>query len=340
MLGDALQRLRVILRGRARPWRDHSVLEAEPLVGDDHLGIEIILRAEPVAGRAGAERVVEREQPGLDLGDGEAGDRAGEFGGEDGALAAIGALGDHDAVGEVERRLDRIGKPRADPLAHDDAVNDDLDVVLQLLVEALALVEVGRLVDLHHRAVDLDAGEAAFLQIEQLLAVLALAAADDRRQEEEPRALLHRQDAVDHLRDGLALDRQPGRRRIRDADSREEQPHIVVDLGHRADRRARILRRRLLLDRDRRRQALDRIDVGLLHELEELPGIGRQALDIAALALGIDGVESERRLARARQPGDHHQAVARHVDVDVLEVVLARAANPDLLHGESYSRAG
>ena len=135
--------------------------------------------------------------------------------------------------------------------------------------------------------------------------------------------------AVDHLRHGLADDRQAGRRRIGHADPRPQQAHVVVDLGHRADRRARVARGRLLLDRDRRRQALDQIDIGLLHQLEELPGIGRQALDIAALALGIDRVEGERRLARARQAGDHHQAVARQVDVDVLEIVLARAADGD-----------
>ena len=72
-------------------------------------------------------------------------------------------------------------------------------------------------------------------------------------------------------------------------------------------------------------------DVGLLHQFEELPRIGRQALDIAALALGIDRVEGERGFARARQPGDHHQAVARQFDIDVLEVVLPRAADADLL---------
>src|SRR5690606_15082668 len=64
---------------------------------------------------------------------------------------------------------------------------------------------------------------------------------------------------------------------------------------------------------------------------EELARIGRQALDIAALALGIDGVEGERRLAGAGQAGHHDQPVARQVEVYVLEVVLARAANGDEL---------
>ncbi len=36
------------------------------------------------------------------------------------------------------------------------------------------------------------------------------------------------------------------------------------------------------------------VDVRLLQHVEELAGIGRQRLDIAPLALGIDGVEGER----------------------------------------------
>ena len=42
------------------------------------------------------------------------------------------------------------------------------------------------------------------------------------------------------------------------------------------------------------------LDVGLLHHLEELARIGRERLDVAALPLGIDGVEGEARLARCR----------------------------------------
>ena len=62
--------------------------------------------AEAVAGRAGAERVVEREQPRLDLGDGEAGDRAGEFLGEQDALVRL-------VRGLVDARPRRSGWRRA-----------------------------------------------------------------------------------------------------------------------------------------------------------------------------------------------------------------------------------
>ena len=121
----------------------------------------------------------------------------------------------------------------------------------------------------------------------------------------------------------------PAVRAVRDADARVEQPQVVVDLGDRADGRARVARRRLLVDRDRRRQALDEVDVGLVHLAEELPGVRRQRLDVAALALGVDRVERQRRLARARQTGEHDQLVAREHEVDVAEVVLARPADDD-----------
>ena len=56
----------------------------------------------------------------------------------------------------------------------------------------------------------------------------------------------------------------------------------------------------------------------LLHAIEELPRVGREALDVAALALGVEHVEREARLARARHAGDDRQASERDVDVDAL----------------------
>ena len=92
------------------------------------------------------------------------------------------------------------------------------------------------------------------------------------------------------------------------------------------------MRGRLLLDRDRRRQALDVVDVGLLHHAQELARVGRQRLDVAALAFGVDGVERERGFAGTGQAGDHDQLVARQVEIDVLQVVRPRAADADEVH--------
>ena len=108
-----------------------------------------------------------------------------------------------------------------------------------------------------------------------------------------------------------------------------EQAQVVVDLGDRADGRARVAARRLLVDGDRGRQALDEIDVGLVHLAQELPRVAAQALDVATLAFRVDRVERQAALAAAGQTGDHDEPVARQVDVDVAQVVLARAADRD-----------
>ena len=105
------------------------------------------------------------------------------------------------------------------------------------------------------------------------------------------------------------------------------KPQVVVDLGDRSDGGPRVVSGALLLDGDRRRQPLDRIDVRLFHQPEELAGVGRQRLDVPALAFGVNRVERERRFAGSREPRDHRQAVAGDADVDVSEVVLACSAN-------------
>jgi hypothetical protein len=106
----------------------------------------------------------------------------------------------------------------------------------ELLVERLDLA------DLVERAVDLDALVALLEIFGELLAVLALAPAHHGGEHIDAGALGQRQHAVDHLRHGLALDRQAGRRRVGHADARPQEPHVVVDLGDGADRGARVLR--------------------------------------------------------------------------------------------------
>ncbi len=345
VLAERGQGLDVVGRGRFRPRRDRALAQGQLLVGDDQVLVDMLLDAEAAAGRAGAIGVVERKESGLDLGDGEAGDRAGELLREQDALGAalvvdlcgfllvflvargrrrrVGVFDHGQALGELQRGLEAFREALGEVGAHHDAVDHDIDVVREFLVERW------RLGELMEGAVDLDALKALLEVLGELLLVLALAAAHDRRQQIEPCALGQRQHAVDHLRDDLALDRQARGGRIGHADARPEQSHVVVDFGDGADGGARVLRGGLLLDRDRRRQAVDLVDIRLLHHLEELPRIGRQRLDVAALALGVDGVERERGFAGAGQAGEHHELVAGNLDVDVLQIVFARATDRD-----------
>ena len=125
----------------------------------------------------------------------------------------------------------------------------------------------------------------------------------------------------------LPRDRAPALRAVRLADPGEQQPQVVVDLGDGADRRPRVAARRLLVDRDGRRQPVDEVHIWLVHLAKELPGVRRQRLHVPALALGEDRVEREARLAGAGQPGEDDHGVPGQVQRDILEVVLASTAD-------------
>ncbi len=342
----------VVERGRLRPRLQGPFGDRQRRVGDDQLGVDHPLEAEAVAALTAAVGRVEGEDPRLELGHRGAAVQAGELLAEDQHLAPLagaragqnlrsGALGRarvtgiaietfdlDDPLGELGCRLERLGEPLAQTLLHHQPVDDDRDVVLELLVEldAAVLVEPAEL------AVDDGARVALRPHLLEQLAVLPLAPTDDRRQDHEPGPLGEGHYVVGDLLDRLAGDRLAAVVTVGPADPRPEQPQIVVDLGHRADGRARVARGRLLVDRDRRREPFDRIDVGLLHLAQELACVGGERLDVAALALGIDRVEGEARLTRAREPRHHHQRLARQDDVDALEVVGARARD-DYLAG-------
>ena len=117
-----------------------------------------------------------------------------------------------------------------------------------------------------------------------------------------------------------------------------EHTQVIVDLRGGGDRGAGIRRGDPLLDGDRRGKTLDMVHLRLLHPVEELPRVGREALHIAALPLGKERVEGERRLARTARTGDDDELVARDLDVEVAQVVLTRSFYPDnprLVHGIS-----
>ena len=334
---DAGQHLQIIRRGRVGfgPRRDGALFQRERVVGDNEIGIEMLFFAKTIAGRAGALRGVEGEQPRFNLGNGEAGDRAGEFFGEKDAALSFGRIGQRvcqfdegEAFGQFQSGFEAFGEAGLEALLHRQPVYHHVDVVLVFLVERRGFLDGVEL------AVDLHAGEAVFLKLRQFLAILALAAAHDRSEQIEAGVFRQRHDAINHLADGLRRDRQAGGGRIGDADPRPQQAHIVVDLGDGGDGGARVLARRLLFDADRRGQALDMVNVRLGHHLQELAGVGGERLHIASLAFGIDGIKGEAGLAGTGQAGDHGERVLGQIDVDALEIMLPRAAHLDMVQHE------
>ena len=321
-VGDRLDDLLVEARVDDRPGHERALRDREARVGHDQVGVDLALRAEAGAPRAGAVRRVEREDARRQLGQRDAVVGAGELLG----VGDGGAVDDRDldeTLGEAERRLDRVGQARSQPVLHDEPVDHHRDRVAHLLVEVDRLLEQAVL------AVDLDAREAVGAELFEEIPVLALAGAHHGRIDREPRALRERQHLLDDLLGRLARDLAPAGGAVRAADAGVEQPQVVVDLGDRADGRTRVSGRRLLVDRDRRREPVDRVDVGLVHLPEELTRVGRERLDVAALTLRVEGVEGKARLPGPGEAGDDDELLARQLDGDVAEVVLPRTSDDD-----------
>ena len=171
-------------------------------------------------------------------------------------------------IGELQSRFKTLGEALLNAVFDDDAVNHNFDVML------IFLVERGRFFNGVHFAVNADAGVARALPLGEFLAIFALAALNDWREQEGACAFGQGHDAVDHLAYGLRSDRKARRGRIRHAHARPQKPHIVVNLSHRGHRRARVSAGGFLFDGDGGGQPLNMLDIGLLHHFQKLAGVG------------------------------------------------------------------
>ena len=120
------------------------------------------------------------------------------------------------------------------------------------------------------------------------------------------------EDMVHHIHHLVFLDQFARGRGVGLADAGVKELQVFVYLGAGAHGGAWVVRVHLLLDGDSRRETRDALHVGLVKTAHELPRIRAQALHITALSLGVQGVERQRRLARARQARDDDQLVFRN----------------------------
>ena len=196
-----------------------------------------------------------------------------------------------------------------------------------------------RLGKVAHLAVNASA-KALLIKLIQQILKLALAASHNRRHDRDALAAAQFQDALHDLLGGLAGDGPAAVGAVGRAHRGVKQAQIVVDFGDGANGRPRAAAGGFLLDGDGRAQALDGIHIGPLDLVEKLARVGRKRLDIAALALGVDGVKGERTFARAGEAGDDREGVAGNAHVDVAQVVLARPAHRDVSDGHGKALQG
>ena len=260
----------------AGPGLDRALADGARRVRDDEVRVHLRLRAQAVAVRAHAQRVVEaRSAPGVSSPKREPAVVAGV------QLAhhAVGRLGaglvgdDEDALALAQRRLHRVGEPRpaCRGLSTSRSTTSSMSC-LDFLSSVDALLEPADL------AVDARAGEARASARPPALLVLALAVLDQRREQHAacvPAGSL--QDLVDDLLGALLADLAAAVLAVLHADGGVEHAQVVVDLGDRAHRGARVVAGRLLLDGDGGREPAERVVLRLLHLPEELPGVRGEA---------------------------------------------------------------
>ena len=307
------------LRHAALERPHHALAEGARVVGDDALPVEADDAAEPAAFRARPERVVEAEQARGGRTDVEVAPRAMPPGGGRVGFIGLRVHEDDAALAESERGLDGLGQARA--VGDRETVLDHMD----------GGGEFGRrfLIDPQDASADPRAQVALLAEeVEEFgrRSLLRIARADgegDQHLTPGEFACGLADDAGGIFRGDRAAAGRAGRR----GEAGKEEFEVVVDLGDRADGRARGADIVRLLDGDGRGNALDAVHPRLVHAVEELPRVRREGLDVAPLSLRVDRVEGQRRLARTARAGDDVEKAARQFEVEAPQVVLPRGAN-------------
>ncbi|OQB35084.1 MAG: hypothetical protein BWY09_02439 [Candidatus Hydrogenedentes bacterium ADurb.Bin179] len=179
------------------------------------------------------------------------------------------------------------------------------------------------------RAVHTDTGVSLLFDVREHLLIVAFALAYQRRHQLHPRALGKGENAVHNALGRLRFNRLAAFMAVGDTCPGKEQAQIIINFGDRADGGTGIAVRCLLLDGNGRTQSLDILHIGLVHLVQELARIGRQALHVTTLSLGINGIESKAGLTRTAQAGNDDQTVTGQFNGKILEIMFAGAAYND-----------
>ena len=244
----------------------------------------------------------------------------------------LGALGDDRelAAPEPQGGLDGLEEPRL-------IIRRELDAVLDHAHQGRQALDLRRLIGAMGGAVEPDA--QVTLRAEELEEIRRLGLGRHRHGEGyEHRGrlgvlLFGRLDGFQHLRGdragGLDTDFAAALRAKGLGQPGHQDFEVIVDLGDGAHGRAGGLDVVGLLDGDGGGDAVNGVDLRLVHAVHELPGVGAESLDVAALALGVDGIEGEAGLAAAAGARDDVEFPERNIEVESLQIILSDAANLD-----------
>ena len=102
------------------------------------------------------------------------------------------------------------------------------------------------------------------LQLVEGFAVFAFAVARNRREQHQLGVFGQGHHGVHHLRHALRLQGLAVVGAVGRASAGKQQTQVIVNLGHRADGRARVVAGGFLFDADGGRQAFDQVNIGFV----------------------------------------------------------------------------
>ena len=289
-------------------------------IGDHLVRVERPRAPQTGAVFAGAERAVKRKGARFQFRNARATLHAGQFARVEPLFAAYGR-DQNQTVGQLDRSLDGCLQSLVDPRLYPQLIHNHFDRVVP------PLIEIEFVFERPDDAVDSRLHETLPRQFLQILFEFAFSAANNRSHDQNSVFRAERENVLQNLFRRLPGNLAAAGRAVRDADGGVQKPQIVVNFRDRADRAARAASGGFLVDGNGRAQTVDGIDIGPLHLIEKLPGIGRQRFDVPPLAFRVNGVERQRRLSRSAQASNHRQTIPRNAHTDVLQVVLPRAGN-------------
>lgn len=120
-------------------------------------------------------------------------------------------------------------------------------------------------------------------------------------------------------------------RAVRRTKAGKEDAEIIIDLSDGSDRRAGVTTMTFLVDRNAGRETFDLVDIGFIYFRQELARVGRERLNVAALAFSKDGVEGKGGFAGAGKARKDDKFVSRDFQRNVFEIVFAGAFDSNLV---------
>ena len=311
------------LRHAALKRAHHAFGERARPVGDNALPVKADDTSEAAAFRAGAERMVEAEEPRGGWPDIQVAPGAVPSGGERVTFVGSGVDEKNAPFAEAQSGFNGFGQARF--VRGGEAVLNDVNHGRK---------GFGRgLVDAESFFSEPDAEVTLLLEEFEKLggrAFFDIAGANRKGDKkglsgEAPRGL------ADDAAGRLGPDRLIALRAGGGGEAGKEEFDVVIDFRDGADGRAGGFDAVRLLDGDSGRDAFDRVDARFVHAVEELARVGREGFDVAPLAFGINGIEGERRFSGTAGAGDDMEESAREIEVDAAEIVLAGAADAESL---------